>query len=335
MKIAVLGATGAVGRTMLRVLEERAFPAEELVLLASERSQGVGLDCFGRSWTVRAVSADLFEGCEIALFSAGSTRSRQWAPVAVAAGAIVIDNSSGWRMEEDVPLVVPEVNARRALGAPRGIIANPNCATIQLVVALEAIRRIAGLRRVAVTTLQSVSGAGNKGIAALEHELAGGTYAESPFIAPIAGNVIPFIGPRSEAGWNEEEEKIRAETRKILEMPNLPVSATCVRVPVRVGHSISVTLETEKPLDRSGATRAFHQMSGIASAGERDPMPIDAEANDDVHVGRIRVDHDLPNTLHFWVVSDNLRKGAATNAVQIAETVLAGQRTTQKTVANA
>jgi aspartate-semialdehyde dehydrogenase len=307
---------------MLRVLEEREFPVGELVLLASERSAGAVHHCLGRDWTVRAVAEDSFEGCDIALFSAGASRSRQWAPVAAAAGAIVIDNSSGWRMDPEVPLVVPEVNGRRAENPPRGIIANPNCAAIQLVVALEAIRRAAGLKRVIMTTLQSVSGAGNKGIAALDQELAGSTSHETPFVAPIAHNVIPYIGPRGENGWNEEEEKIRAETRKILELPELPVSATCVRVPVRVGHSISVTIETERPLSRDAALSALQQMQGIARMAERDPLPRDAAGTDEVYVGHVREDHDVPNTLHLWVVGDNLRKGAATNAVQIAEAIV-------------
>ena len=329
MKIAVLGATGAVGRTMLNVLEERAFPVDELVLLASERSEGATLPALGRDWTVHAVSADAFRGCDIALFSAGASRSKEWAPIAAQQGAIVIDNSSGWRMDEQVPLVVPEVNGRRAIEPARGIIANPNCATIQLVIALEAIRRVAGLARVVVTTLQSVSGAGNKGIAALDAELSGSdAQAEgSPFVARIAHNVIPFIGPRGADGWNEEEDKIRAETRKILELPALPVSATCVRVPVRVGHSISVTVETEKPLDRDAALRALRDMEGIAPINDRDPFPIDAAGTDDVYVGHVRADRDVANTLHFWVVSDNLRKGAATNAVQIAEAILQGRAT--------
>lgn len=322
MKVAVLGATGAVGRTMLRVLEERAFPVEELVLLASERSAGTTLQCFGRDWQVRAVAQDSFEDCDIALFSAGAARSKQWAPIAAAAGAIVIDNSSGWRMDPAVPLVVPEVNGRRAENPPKGIIANPNCAAIQLVIALEAIRRAAGLKRVVMTTLQSVSGAGNKGIAALDQELAGSTSHETPFVAPIAHNVIPFIGPRGEDGWNEEEEKIRAETRKILELPGLAVAATCVRVPVRVGHSISVTVETERKLTRDAAITALQQMRGISRLSDRDPLPRDAAGTDDVYVGHVREDHDVPNTLHLWVVGDNLRKGAATNAVQIAEEIV-------------
>lgn len=322
MKVAVLGATGAVGRTMLRVLEERAFPVAELVLLASARSEGASLAYGGRQWPVHAVSAGAFEGCDIALFSAGGARSREWAPVAAQAGAIVIDNSSAWRMDADVPLVVPEVNGRRAWQTPKGIIANPNCSTIQLVVALEAIRRAAGLSRVVVTTLQSVSGAGAKGITALERELQG-EGGETPFVGPIAHNVLPYIGARAADGWNEEEDKIRAETRKIMELPDLPVAATCVRVPVRIGHSISATVQTERPLDREAARHALDAMPGIAHSSDRDPLPLEAAGTDDVYVGHIREDRDAANTLHLWIVADNLRKGAATNAVQIAEILTA------------
>jgi aspartate-semialdehyde dehydrogenase len=321
MRVAVLGATGAVGRTMLKVLEERRFPVDELVLLASERSAGIRLPALGREWEVRPVSADAFTGCDVALFSAGASRSREWAPVAAAAGAIVIDNSSAWRMDPDVPLVVPEVNANRAFDPPRGIIANPNCATIQLVVALEAVRRSAGLSRVLVTTLQSVSGAGNKGIAALDAELNGGKSAESPFVATIAHNVLPYIGPRGDNGWNEEEEKIRAETRKILDLPDLPVAATCVRVPVRVGHSISATVETERNISAAALEVAFANMSNLVFCKQSDPLPRNAAGQDNVYVGHVRIDLDRPNTLHMWVVADNLRKGAATNAVQIAEAI--------------
>jgi aspartate-semialdehyde dehydrogenase len=319
MKVAVLGATGAVGRTMLKVLEERQFPADELVLLASERSAGESLRCQDRDWKVQAVNAAAFKGCDIALFSAGATRSREWAPIAADAGAVVIDNSSAWRMDPQVPLIVPEVNGRRASQPPRGIIANPNCSTIQLVVALEAIRREAGLQRVILTTLQSVSGAGNKGIAALDAELKGDTSVETPFVAPIAHNVLPYIGPRASNGWNEEEEKIRAETRKILELPDLPVAATCVRVPVRVGHSISATVETERAIDAATLQAAFGKMENLVFCMDKDPLPRHAAGQDQVYVGHVRIDHDVPNTLHMWVVADNLRKGAATNAVQIAE----------------
>ena len=319
MKVAVLGATGAVGRTMLRVLEERRFPADELVLLASERSAGESLRCRDRDWKVQAVNAEAFQGCDVALFSAGASRSREWGPVAAAAGAVVIDNSSAWRMDPEVPLVVPEVNGKRALNPPRGIIANPNCATIQLVVALEALRRVTGLERVVATTFQSVSGAGNKGVAALDAELGGAQSSESPFIAPIAHNVLPYIGARDADGWNEEEEKIRQETRKILELPELPVAATCVRVPVRVGHSISATVETARAVTRAEIEDAFRSMTNLVYCADHDPQPIRAAGQDNVYVGHVRVDRDSPSTVHIWVVADNLRKGAATNAVQIAE----------------
>jgi aspartate-semialdehyde dehydrogenase len=304
---------------MLRVLEERQFPVDDLVLLASERSAGEKLAFRGRDWTVQAVNAEAFGGADVALFSAGASRSREWGPIAAAAGAVVIDNSSAWRMDPQVPLVVPEVNARRAASPPRGIIANPNCATIQLVVALEALRRAAGLKRVVATTFQSVSGAGNKGIAALDAELNGGSSQESPFIAPIAHNVLPYIGARDGTGWNEEEEKIRLETRKILELPDLPVAATCVRVPVRVGHSISATVELERAIDANAINEAFRAMNNLVYCADKDPLPVHAAGQDNVYVGHVRIDRDLPNTLHMWVVADNLRKGAATNAVQIAE----------------
>ncbi|CAN5891794.1 aspartate-semialdehyde dehydrogenase [soil metagenome] len=319
MKVAVLGATGAVGRTMLKVLEERRFPVDELVPLASARSAGVHLGWAGREWEVRVPSAAAFERCDIALFSAGAERSREWAPVAAAAGAVVIDNSSAWRMHADVPLVVPEVNAEAAAQRGLGIIANPNCATIQLVMALAALHRASPLRRVVVTTLQSVSGAGQNGIAALRSEL-GGARAESPFVDRIAGNVIPWIGARADDGWNEEEQKIRDETRKILGLPSLPVAATCVRVPVETGHSISATVELTAPLSLDAARDALVAMPGVRvhDAGQ-DPLPRDIAGSDAVCVGRLRRDPDLPNVLHMWIVADNLRKGAATNAIQIAE----------------
>ncbi len=308
---------------MLKVLEERQFPADELVLLASERSAGEVLRCQGRGWNVQAVNAKAFDGCDVALFSAGASRSREWGPIAARAGAVVIDNSSAWRMDPQVPLVVPEINANRVADPPRGIIANPNCSTIQLVVALEAVRRAVGLKRVVATTFQSVSGAGHKGIAALDAELNGRHAGESPFVAPIAHNVLPYIGPRDAEGWNEEVEKIRQETRKILELPDLPVAATCVRVPVRVGHAISATVETESAISSALINEAFRAMQNLVYCAEKDPLPLHAAGQDHVYVGHVRIDRDLPNTVHMWVVADNLRKGAATNAVQIAE-ALAG-----------
>jgi aspartate-semialdehyde dehydrogenase len=324
MKVAVLGATGAVGRTMLRMLEARDFPADDVVLLASERSEGVELDWRGRRTPVRAVSEGAFEGCDYALFSAGAARSREWGPRAAAEGAVVIDNSSAWRMDADVPLVVPEVNAAAAAKRPKGIIANPNCSTIQLVIALEAVRRASPLTRVVATTFQSVSGAGQKGIDALRAELHGGASSESPFPTSIAGNVIPAIGPRDAAGWNEEETKIRNETRKILDLPALEVAATCVRVPVLVGHSISAMVETERRLAREEIVAALQSMPGVEVCDGVDPTPLAVADVDAVRVGRIRTDPDHPNALHLWIVADNLRKGAATNAVQIAEALARG-----------
>ncbi len=326
MKLAVLGATGAVGQTMLRVLEERGFPAEEIVPLASERSEGRRLEWRGREWRVRRPGADAFRGCQLALFSAGAARSREWAPVAAAEGAVVVDNSSAWRMDPEVPLVVPEVNGERIGERPRGIIANPNCVVTQLVLALEALRRAAGLRRVWASTYQSVSGAGAHGVAALRTELDGAATAEaSPFPVPIAGNVIPSIGPAVAGGWTEEEEKIRNEARKILDLPGLAVAATCVRVPVEIGHGGAAAVELERVLSVEEARAALAAMPGVAVVEDPwGPVPRDVAGQDTVRVGRLRSDPDDPRTLHLWIVGDNLRKGAATNAVQIAEHVARG-----------
>lgn len=324
MKIAILGATGAVGQMMMRVLEEREFPADEVVLLASARSAGRRIPWRGREWTVMEPSPEAFEGCTLALFSAGASRSNEWAQVAADAGAVVVDNSSAWRMDPEVPLVVPEVNAAQIHERSRGIIANPNCVTIQLVLVLEGIRRAGGLRRVVASTYQAVSGAGAKGVEALRAELAGGESAASPFDAPIAGNVIPSIGGRDPAGWTEEEVKIRNETRKIIGLPELAVAATCVRVPVEVGHSVAATVETERPIDLETARAALAAMPGVIVEDGTLPVPRDVAGNDVVRIGRLRSDPDLDRVLHFWVVGDNLRKGAATNTVQIAELLLRG-----------
>lgn len=322
MKLALLGATGAVGRTMLNVLDERGFPVDELVPLASERSAGRPLEWRGREWEIRLPSADAFRGCGVALFSAGASRSREWGPIAAGEGAIVVDNSSAWRMSDDVPLVVPEVNPQSIVRRPLGIIANPNCATIQLVLPLQALHAAAGLERVLVTTFQSVSGAGQNGLDALRDELEGREALDSPFPAPICGNVIPRIGPMTDTGFTEEESKVRHETRKILGLPGLPVAATCVRVPVAVGHSISATVELREALSLEAARAALRAMPGVELVeGDADPLPRDIVGVDVVRVGRVRIDPDSPRVLHLWIVGDNLRKGAATNAVQIAERV--------------
>jgi aspartate-semialdehyde dehydrogenase len=325
MRLAVLGATGAVGRTMLAVLEERLAEVEEIVPLASARSAGSTVAWRGREWRLAEPSEGAFRGCAIALFSAGAELSREWAPRAAAAGAVVVDNSSAWRMDPAVPLVVPEVNSERVAEREKGIIANPNCSTIQLVVALEALRRAAGLTRVVVSTYQSVSGAGETGVRAYRAELAGRQDPASPFPAPILGNVIPRIGPLDAEGWTQEESKMRAETRKILGLPELPVAATCVRVPVEVGHAVAATVELERPLAVDQARAVLAAFPGlIADADGPDPLPRDVAGTDGVRVGRLRSDPDRPNVLHMWIVADNLRKGAATNAVQIAEAVQRG-----------
>jgi aspartate-semialdehyde dehydrogenase len=321
MHVALLGATGAVGRTMLQVLAERKFPVDRLTLLASPRSKGRSLRWGGRDWACTVAEPGAFRGVDFALFSAGADRSREWGPRAAEEGAIVVDNSSAWRMDPQVPLVVPEVNGDAARERPKGIIANPNCSTIQMVVALEAVRQAAGLTRVVATTYQSVSGAGETGRAALRDELLGNRPEESPFARQISGNVIPQIGDLDGEGWTGEERKMILETRKILGLPDLSVAATCVRVPVEVGHSVQVMVETERELSVDEARAALAAFPGVVVENDaaRYPTPLETAGRDEVFVGRIRRDPYLPRTLHLWVVADNLRKGAATNAVQIVE----------------
>ncbi len=327
MHLAILGATGAVGRTMLEVLAERRLPVERLTLLASPRSAGTVLTWKGRKWEVRAPEAGSFRGVDFALFSAGAERSREWAPRATEEGAVVIDNSSAWRMDPEVPLVVPEVNAVALADRTRGIIANPNCSTIQMVMALRPLHEAAGLTRVVATTFQSVSGAGESGWETLRRELEGGERAEdSPFARPIAGNVVPQIGDFDEEGWSGEERKMMHETRKILSLPDLSIAATCVRVPVFVGHSIQVTVETERdlPLERARDALVSFPSIRVARGVEDFFTPREVAGRDEVFVSRLRADPFLPRTLHLWVVADNLRKGAATNAVQIVEKLIGG-----------
>jgi aspartate-semialdehyde dehydrogenase len=321
MHVAILGATGAVGRTMLEVLAEREFPVERLTLLASERSIGTAVDWGGRSHTIGVPRPGSFRGVDVALFSAGGARSLEWAPRAAAEGAVVIDNSSAWRMDPDVPLVVPEVNAAAVADRPKGIIANPNCSTIQVVVALEPLQEAAGLERVVLTTFQSVSGAGEKGKDALARELAGEAANGTPFTRPIAANAVPQIGGFDADGWSEEERKMINEPRKIMDLPDLIVAPTCVRVPVDVGHSVEIMVELGRDLSREEAIDILSAAPGlvVSAAADEFPTPRDAAGKDEVYVGRIRRDPHLPRVLHLWVVADNLRKGAATNAVQIAE----------------
>lgn len=326
MHVAILGATGAVGRTMLEVLAERALPVERLTLLASPRSAGKVVAWGGREWTVQAPEPGCFRGVDFALFSAGADRSREWAPRAAEEGAVVVDNSSAWRMDPRVPLVVPEVNLESALDRPEGIVANPNCSTIQMVVALKALHDAFRLTRVSAVTFQSVSGAGETGREALLREVEGGAGDGSPFSRPIAGNVLPQIGDFDAEGWTGEEKKMRGETRKILGLPELAVTATCVRVPVEVGHSVQLTAEVERDVSLEDAWAALEGFPGIrlSRGAEAFPTPREMAGRDEVFVGRVRLDPDFPRALHLWVVADNLRKGAATNAVQIVEGVAGG-----------
>jgi aspartate-semialdehyde dehydrogenase len=326
-RLAILGATGAVGATLVRVLEERAFPLDELRLLASERSAGQVRSYAGRELTVHAVGPRSFDGIDVAIFSAGATRSREWAPQAVAAGAVVVDNSSAFRMDDGVPLVVAGVNDHAARGHA-GLIANPNCSTMQLMPVLAALHRRSPLEHVTVATYQSVSGTGQKAIDALRAEsaavLAGEEPAAGVYAHRIAFNVIPFAGALSgDDGYTDEELKLVNESRKILELPELRVSATCVRVPVVTSHSEAVWVRTREPIAPDEARALLAAEDGVTVVDDPTahayPMAIDAEGRDDVFVGRIRRDLGDPNALALWVVSDNLRKGAATNAVQIAQ----------------
>ncbi|MBA2243358.1 MAG: aspartate-semialdehyde dehydrogenase [Gemmatimonadetes bacterium] len=321
MHLALLGATGAVGRTMLTVLAERALPVDRLTLLASPRSAGAAVAWGGREWRVSAPEPGSFRGVDVALFSAGAERSREWGPRAAEEGAIVVDNSSAWRMDPEVPLVVPEINGSEIDDRPKGLIANPNCSTIQMVMALAPLHEAAGLTRVVATTFQSVSGAGEQGRETLRRELVEQGGNDSPFARPIAGNVVPRIGDFDAKGWSGEEQKMIQETRKILSLPELPVAATCVRVPVDVGHSVQVMIETERELLPEAAREALAAFPGVrvARAADDFPTPREVAGRDEVFVGRLRADPVLPRILHLWVVADNLRKGAATNAVQIVE----------------
>ncbi|TMA76787.1 MAG: aspartate-semialdehyde dehydrogenase [Deltaproteobacteria bacterium] len=330
-KVAIAGATGVVGREMMKVLEEREFPVRELVPLASERSEGQNLEFMGGEVTVQRLKPDSFAGADIALFSPGATVSREFAPHAARAGAVVIDNSSAFRMDADCPLVVPEVNPRDVDLAlkpgGRRIIANPNCSTIQLVVVLKPLHEAAGLERVIVSTYQSVSGAGQKGIDELEKQARAlfnlEATANEKFPHRIAFNLLPEIGKDSGNGYTDEEMKLVNESRKILGLPGLAVSATCVRVPVFYCHSEAAHLFFKRPLAPDQAREILRKAAGVKVVDELKehvyPMPLLGAGNDDTLVGRIRSDLSAPNGLALFVVSDNLRKGAATNAVQIAE----------------
>ena len=330
LRVAVAGATGAVGREMLRILEERAFPAQEVVALASERSEGKALPYRGGEIRVGRLAHGAFEGVDLALFSAGAPRSLEFAPSAVKAGAVVVDNSSAFRMDPGVPLVVPEVNPD-ALRAHTGIIANPNCSTIQMVAVLKPLHDAARLRRVVVSTYQAVSGAGQAAVDELERQVEararGQESRPAKFPHAIAFNCLPQIDAFLEEGDTKEERKMVNETRKIMGLPDLPVSATCVRVPVVNAHAESVNAEFERPITPERARELLSRAPGVRVADDPAqsvyPMPILASGKDPIYVGRVRRDPSAPHALNLWIVADNLRKGAALNAVQIGEMLLA------------
>jgi aspartate-semialdehyde dehydrogenase len=323
MRVAVVGATGLVGTVMIKVLEERGFPVEELLPVASERSVGTTVLFKGRQWPVMGLEQAVQAAPEIALFSAGGPVSLEWAPRFAAAGTVVIDNSSAWRMEPDKKLVVPEINGHLLTERDR-IIANPNCSTIQLVMALAPLHRAYGVQRVVVSTYQSVTGTGQKAIRQLEAERAG-QPAERVYPYPIDRNVIPRCDVFLDNGYTKEEMKVVLETQKILD-PSIRVTCTAVRVPVTGGHSESVNVEFAKEVDLEEVRRILAASPGILLADDPAadvyPMPLHAVGRDEVFVGRLRLDESQPRTLNMWIVADNLRKGAATNAVQIAELLL-------------
>jgi aspartate-semialdehyde dehydrogenase len=329
-RIAVVGATGAVGQTVLKILEQRKFPVRELKAYASERSVGKTVTFAGESIPVQLAGADGFKDIDIAFFSAGSAQSRVLAPIAVKAGAVVIDKSSAFRMDPDVPLIVPEINGAAARNH-KGIVACPNCTTIVTVMPLKPIHDLGRLRRVVATSFQAVSGAGVNGVAELREQTLAWSKGESLkakfFQHQIAFNLIPHIDKFVEGGYTGEEIKLVNEIRKILDFPDLPVSPTTVRVPVFTAHSISVNAETETHITAADARAAFDRFPGIRlfddPAQNRYPMPIIVEGQDDCFVGRIREDLGCPNALNFWVVGDQLRKGAALNGIQIAELLTA------------
>ena len=340
MKVAVLGATGAVGRRMLRILEERDFPADEVAALASHRSQGARLSFRGKDIEVTAVGDAAFQGVDLALFSAGANASREWTPRAVGAGVTVVDNSSAFRMEPNVPLVIPEINGQD-LQEHRGIVANPNCTAITALMAAAPLHRAAGLRRMVISSYQSVSGAGQRGVRELLEQVEKLRGQEEDLDAPgadslpsgdafgrtIAYNVIPRGGRFQDDGVTTEERKLVDESRKILALPDLGVAATVVRVPVVVGHSVSMYAEFDRQIAPGEARDALEAFPGVRvvddPASDRFPTPHDAAGGDEVLVGRIRRAGDRLDALLLWAVADNLRKGAALNAVQIAERLVA------------
>ena len=328
MRVAVVGATGAVGSTMLEVLRERSFPADEVVPFASERSAGRSIPWGDASLTVVALDDDTVQGFDIALFSAGSKVSEEWAPRFADAGAVVVDNSSQWRMHEDVPLVVSEVNPE-ALDAHKGIVANPNCTTMQMVVALGPILKHAGIERLVMSSYQAVSGTGHSAVEELQGQVEAQLHARempAPTVYPhqIAFNVLPQVETFKDGDdYTTEERKCMRETRKILGEEDIGVSATCARVPVFTGHSVSANVQTRDPLSPDECRELLSSAPGLTVIDDPGnglyPTALDAAGRDDVLVGRIRRDPSHERCLNLWIVGDNLRKGAALNAVQVAE----------------
>jgi aspartate-semialdehyde dehydrogenase len=327
--VAVVGATGAVGTMMIKVLEERNFPVKSIKLLASSRSAGKKLKFKDTEVTVEELKESSFSGVEIALFSAGASVSRAFAPIAVSSGCVVVDNSSAFRMDPEIPLVVPEVNPH-ALKKHKGLISNPNCSTIQMVVALKPIRDAVGIKRIIVTTFQAVSGTGQRAIIELEQQVRAWAKGEpmprSVYPHQIAFNCLPHIGAFLDNGYTEEEMKMVNETRKIFEDPDIAVSATTVRVPVFYGHSESLNVELKGPLSPEEARELLSKAEGVTVMDDPKnnvyPLPIHAAGQDKTLVGRIRKDLSFEHGIAMWIVADNIRKGAATNAVQIAEMLI-------------
>jgi len=324
MKVAVIGATGLVGSKMLQVLEERNFPVSELIPVASEKSIGQLISFKGKSYPVIGMQQAVDLKPAIAIFSAGGSTSLEWAPKFAANKTFVIDNSSAWRMEKNIPLVVPEVNAD-VIQNTDFIIANPNCSTIQMVVALNPLHQQYKLQRVVVSTYQSVTGTGQKAVKQMFDERAGNNV-DKVYPYQIDMNVIPQIDEFTESGYTKEELKMMLETKKIMNLPNLRITATTVRIPTMGGHSESINASFEKTIDLKEIKNILLHSEGIIVQDDPQkllyPMPLTAHDKDEVFVGRLRIDDSFPNTLNMWVVSDNLRKGAATNAVQIAEYLL-------------
>jgi len=327
--VAVAGATGAVGEEMFKILEERNFPIKNLRAFASERSEGRLIEFKGEKIRVENLASSSFKGIDIALFSAGASVSREFSPKFATEGAVVVDNSSAFRMDKEVPLVVPEVNPH-AVEKHKGIIANPNCSTIQLVVAVNPIHKKIQIKRMVITTFQSVSGTGREAIIELrkqtEDYIRGREIKKEVYPHQIAFNILPHIGDFLPSGYTEEEMKLVNETRKIMEDGSINVTSTCVRVPVFVSHSEAITLETKKELSVEKVKQILKSAPGVIVEDDPKnyiyPLPINAAGKDEVFVGRIRKDESVPNSINMWVVSDNLRKGAALNTIQIAELLI-------------